>query len=321
MNDVLKIIPLNSDIANDFNLADYQNVGKIHPNTDYTVLVQLDNNHQFVTISDDVKSQNIRCHYTRTDGGTNYIAAGNYVTGAGSSILEPPGPQHLLSSVRMKLNIRTDEGFEENYYASMSLQVDVKDKESNNVTLETDQIPYSYSDANDGNNTIPVEDGVVSDIQTLSDITRGMQYAVNTTQEVLEHHYQKMLDRYFDASGNPVTTTFNIAQGRVVEAPLITLISPASLALEEMTVEMSIRVNNSSVKEMNKEHVENTHSSSFQTTRSSFQVSLAPPAEQGRSEDVIDIIMKFKKGDTPEGVSRIIDEFTSQILPKSGETT
>lgn len=149
--------------------------------------------------------------------------------------------------------------------------------------------------------------------QTLSDITRGMQHAVNATQELLEQHYFRMLRRYFDDDNQPLMTRFKLSDDKIVEAPLIALISPKGLYLDEMSVEMTVRIDDSDVKRLEKTGTEN------ESDRASFTVSFAPPKERGfgkRSNDIT-VKMKFKSGEPPEGVSRIIDQFTSHVLTKT----
>jgi hypothetical protein len=153
--------------------------------------------------------------------------------------------------------------------------------------------------------------------QTLSDVARGMQHAVNSVQEILERHYIKMLSRYFDEKGNPVMAHFNITPADAIEVPLITLVSPKGLFLEEVTVDMSVRIDETQVKS------EKDREDKPPTVRTSFMVSFAQDRgkESPRRGNVIDITMKFKAGDPPEGVSRIIDGFINRIVQKKIEAT
>ncbi len=143
----------------------------------------------------------------------------------------------------------------------------------------------------------------------LEDVARGMQYSVNSVQEIVEQHYINMLSRFFDKDHNPVTVKYNLTPGHVIEVPLITLVKPTSLSLEEISMEMRIRVDEARATEMKGEKKEFIG-------MTGFQVSMAPSSQDKRKSNEIDIVMKFKAGDPPEGVSRIIDEFTSKLLPK-----
>jgi len=161
--------------------------------------------------------------------------------------------------------------------------------------------------------------------QTLSDITRGMQYSVNAVQEILEQTYIRMLSRYFDESNNNEarTVTLKVSPNQEIEVPLIAIVQPNSLALQEMTVEMSIRIDDTTLKTgrpgpMLKADQTGTNEPSPSLNRTSFTVSIAPTGKPDapRKGDVISVVMKFKAGDPPEGISRIIDEFTSKVLSR-----
>lgn len=155
-------------------------------------------------------------------------------------------------------------------------------------------------------------------INTLSAIVRGMQHAVNTAQEMLDEYYTRLFEYYFDEDNNPKLVTLNIPPEYFVQAPLITLVPISTLCLEEMTIEMSIDVINTTPKKIA------TEARDKGLDRSSFDVSFAPKRrvekrKEGsedslQREDTIDIVMKFKRGDPPEGVSRILDEFYKAVV-------
>jgi len=147
------------------------------------------------------------------------------------------------------------------------------------------------------------------DVHTLGDVARGMQHAVNTTQELLERHYAQVIARYFNEDGTPITRAFTLPDGSRIDVPTIALVPASSLVLQEMTVRMSVRVDETKVKRAEAED------SSDHLTRTSFQVSIrgGPP---GRSQNAIDLTMRFVKGDPPEGVARIMEQFANQVLAR-----
>jgi len=156
-------------------------------------------------------------------------------------------------------------------------------------------------------------------MNTFSDIARGMQHAVNTTQEIIEQHYMRLFARYFDKNGEPLTVTFNLTPEHVVQAPLVALIQPNALALEELTLEMAIKIDQATIKKVQ------TPAKDFDLERTSFAVSFASgkrtSAGQATGEDagigednVINIMMKFKQGDPPEGAARVLDEFYKAVV-------
>ena len=51
------------------------------------------------------------------------------------------------------------------------------------------------------------------------------------------------------------------------------------------------------------------------TSLAAFSVSLAAGKGGEKSSNEIDLVMKFKRGDPPEGVARIIETFVNSITP------
>jgi hypothetical protein len=161
----------------------------------------------------------------------------------------------------------------------------------------------------------------VSD-HTLPDIARGMQHAVNSTQLLVEQHYVRMLERYFDPkTGKAYTKRIPLPDGaHFLDVALIALIPPHGLKLDEMTVDMAVRIDQSVRKKAAPEEEETD------ITRTSFEVSFAPRAsERGSSRSAsegsaIDIHMKFVAGDPPEGVARVMEYYTNMLVPRAIET-
>ncbi len=140
--------------------------------------------------------------------------------------------------------------------------------------------------------------------QTFSDIIRGMQYAVNTAQEILEQHHIQLLNKYFDNNGIPITKQIKISNDKILDVPLISVINQNSLSIDEMEIEFNVRINSVELKELEdeKNNIE----------RSSFTVDFTP---NENSDNKVLVKIKFKTKEKPEGVSRIVDEFDKKIYP------
>lgn len=155
--------------------------------------------------------------------------------------------------------------------------------------------------------------------QTLADIARGMQHAVNSTQELVEQHYAGVIERYFEedlakdgrAPGMyPKVVVFKLPNGHVMNVPMVALVRPEGLMLKEMEVRMTVRIDQATVKP----HAKHGEHSSL--TRTSFECSFAPSAKgDHRSSNAVDIVMKFISGDPPEGVARVIEAYANSALP------
>ncbi|WKZ83900.1 DUF2589 domain-containing protein [Ralstonia pickettii] len=148
---------------------------------------------------------------------------------------------------------------------------------------------------------------------TLDDITRGMQHAAASANQMLAQQYTALLDQFFDAdeAGTLVAREVELAldsQHRLA-LPLVSLAMPRGLALEEMTVNMTVR---SDIAEALPLH------GAAAGGVGRFYVSLAPHSKRdtGRDSEHIDIEMKFTALQPPEAVMRVIDEYTNRLVPR-----
>lgn len=141
-------------------------------------------------------------------------------------------------------------------------------------------------------------------LQTLSDVIRGMQHCVNAAAEITEQHYLSQLADYFDEDGNPVMFTYRNSTGQIVEIPVFTLMNHAELLLDEINIKMALPVKYSELKteEVNSNAVED-----FKVSRSVFYLDNLAVSPKGRQGE-IEIEMRFKSGERPEAVSRIVDK-------------
>lgn len=146
--------------------------------------------------------------------------------------------------------------------------------------------------------------------QSLTDIAKGIQYTVNAAQDVVEKFYIGLLDRYFDEDNNPISMAVNISEDTTVDVPLITLVTPSGLELEELEVDMSLRVDGvRTKKEITK--------AGDEIERASFDISFSNGSKtHNKNPNFIEMKMKFKKADAPEGIQRIIESFSNNVIPK-----
>lgn len=176
--------------------------------------------------------------------------------------------------------------------------------------------------------------------QTISDIIRGMQYAVNTAQETLQKHQFELLEQYFDADGKPYTRFIVLPDGRQVDIPVITLIPANMLAIDELEMDFAVRVASSFVKKYEGKEGEQLEGFDTSDERSSFSVFFSGVSKSGKAKsekkrglfgkqkdspvesitecfdddtDVIRIKMKFKSIEEPEAAARIREMLYTQV--------
>lgn len=144
--------------------------------------------------------------------------------------------------------------------------------------------------------------------QTLPDFVRGIQHAVNSASLMAEKNAAGFLDRHFKDDGSPEVEIVKIPGTKLcLVVPTITTAHAPNMLLEEMEVRMAVRFDQTESKP--------AHPDDTEVTRTSFSVGICGDHPDDRKENVIDIVMKFKRGDPPEGVARIIAEFVNTLKP------
>ena len=76
--------------------------------------------------------------------------------------------------------------------------------------------------------------------QTISDIIRGMQHAVNTAEDMLTAHQLEKLTEAFNEDGTPKMRFITLPDGRKVYIPLVSLTPSSSLTISELEMEFSV---------------------------------------------------------------------------------
>lgn len=144
--------------------------------------------------------------------------------------------------------------------------------------------------------------------QTFADIIRGMQYAVNTAHEMLERYHITLLNKYFDEKGRPEKKEIWLGEDRKIEVPIITLINQGSLSIEEMEICFKAKIDGVSVK--SSQALET--GKDINIDRTTFNMNFTPSTRDGNT---VDVRIKFKSTQPPEGVSRIVDEYNKILEP------
>lgn len=158
---------------------------------------------------------------------------------------------------------------------------------------------------------------------TFTDIIRGFQFCVERAQEVAERHSIEIIDRFFTEEKDkdtglvkqrPRMITFEIQKDNWMHVPLITLVDPNSLRLDEMEIEMAMKINKQTIKKAAKE--EDAHKD--KTTRASFEVEFTSMKETNGegSQNAIFVKMKFKAPKNQnEGLLNVIAEYRKGVNP------
>ncbi|WP_150466070.1 DUF2589 domain-containing protein [Francisella sp. SYW-2] len=155
--------------------------------------------------------------------------------------------------------------------------------------------------------------------QLLTDITKGLQYAASSTHKMCVQHHLSMLGQFFDndADGNLTPKTINLELGpeHKLNVPIISLMAPTSLTLDEMKVSLAVELENNDTDSFG-QAIGGINSTE---TGSSFKVKINSSKNKGSeansNEMKIDLV--FKSINPPEGLQRIIEEYSNLIQPLS----
>ncbi|ELY4521073.1 DUF2589 domain-containing protein [Cronobacter muytjensii] len=149
---------------------------------------------------------------------------------------------------------------------------------------------------------------------TLADITRGMQHAATSANQLIAHQYMQALDPFFEHSDDgrlvPKVIEMQLDDNHHFKLPLVALATPRGLMLEKMKVFLTVRTD--AVEQ------QSAPAGVSDDAVGRFHVSMSPQSRDnnGRDSDHVDIEMQFTVLEPPESVMRLIEEYTNQVLPK-----
>ena len=132
---------------------------------------------------------------------------------------------------------------------------------------------------------------------SFSDIMNGLQYAVNCAQDTLQNHQIQ--------NANTFQSKKIMVGDKTIDIPLIALISHHYLAMDNVQIKFKAKVG--SVESQIPEN--NLLLSSPQRANLQMQMSNIKPD----ADDVMEVCVNFKVQETPESISRIIDDFVKNI--------
>lgn len=152
--------------------------------------------------------------------------------------------------------------------------------------------------------------------QLLTDITKGLQYAASSTHKMCVQHHLSMLGQFFDndSEGNltPKTIKLELGPENKLNVPMISLMAPTSLTLDKMKVSLAVELENNDTDSL-EQAIGGLNSAE---TGSSFNVRINSSKnnnETNSNEMKIDLV--FKSIDPPEGLQRIVEEYSKLIQP------
>ncbi|MDC7223759.1 MAG: DUF2589 domain-containing protein [Spirochaetales bacterium] len=152
---------------------------------------------------------------------------------------------------------------------------------------------------------------------SLSALTRGIHHAASSTHAMLGQQYMHLINQFFDEQEDGTLRAkmsyVQLDDQNWIPVPLISLVSPKGLSLEKMEVRLSVKIEEAKTKKAT------IDADGSDADRLSMGVSLSPVAKESesRNKDLTDITLTFVAGEPPEGLSRIIENYTNLIEPIS----
>lgn len=139
-----------------------------------------------------------------------------------------------------------------------------------------------------------------------SAILRGIQQAVTGAQEILQAQQVDNIRSFFTPEGKPVSQKIRFGNEEA-EVPLMAIVPHRTVSMDEVEIKFKTKVGSVSTDRM-----PNSVSSAGDTVSSAnlqMQMDGISPADG----DVMEVTIRFKAQEAPEGLARIMDEYNKHI--------
>lgn len=142
----------------------------------------------------------------------------------------------------------------------------------------------------------------------------GLQNSISLVQDMLQNRQLENLSHFWEQNGQPVCQIVHLGE-RTVEVPLLALVSHSQLAMDTVEVKFSTRVGSVAAGRtsdlLTARNLGDEQSGSGVLSHADLQVAMGGVKADG--EDTMEVFITFKIKDTPEAVSRLVDEYNTRI--------
>lgn len=140
----------------------------------------------------------------------------------------------------------------------------------------------------------------------LSDILKGIQYAINSAQDMLHaQQVQNLLKFWQKEDGSPITQKVLIGK-RELEVPLMSLVSHTHLEMDDVEIKFKAKIG-----DVESQSISNRLRDNEELSLADLKMEV--DGIKSKDDDVMEITIRFKAKETPEGVARLTDEYNKQI--------
>lgn len=140
----------------------------------------------------------------------------------------------------------------------------------------------------------------------LSDILKGLHNAVNSAQDMLQAQQVQNLAKFWQSNdGTPVSQKLKVVD-REVNVPLMSLVSHSHLEMDDVEIKFKARIS-----DVASHSFANKLDNNNALTHSDLQMQM--DGIKATDDDIMEITIRFKQKETPEGVARLTDEYNKLI--------
>lgn len=145
----------------------------------------------------------------------------------------------------------------------------------------------------------------------IEELVSGLLEAAIVAKQISERQHINALANYFDEKGQPITTTVQIGDKKIT-VPFYSIADHSSIGLDEMEIEFDARLGFNTTEGPSK--LKQALLGKYKGKKKYKNLVKNIEVDHAHNPNNIacaKIKVKFKKDDTPEAVSRIVDGFTS----------
>lgn len=134
----------------------------------------------------------------------------------------------------------------------------------------------------------------------LSDILKGLHNAVNSAQDMLQAQQVQNLAKFWQSNdGTPVSQKLKVGD-REVNVPLMSLVSHSHMEMDDVEIKFKARIG-----DVASHSFANKLDNNNALTHSDLQMQM--DGIKATDDDVMEITIRFKQKETPEGVVRLTE--------------
>ena len=169
---------------------------------------------------------------------------------------------------------------------------------------------------------LPAPSAPAPALPTLDEIARGLHHAASQASSMLQQQYALLLKDYFAVAPDGKTLVARVVKialdpHHYTLVPLVSLVSPSAFSLESMKVKLAVRFD-----QVESKATQGLGEGAEGSSQASFRVSVSPLAggaegTSGNGPRYVELELAFKQHEPPEGIQRILEQFTNAIIPKT----